>query len=57
LQLLLEQTAKLRRDPDKVKAEIDAAENEEWIDKNMEAVFVFKNDSGEEESFRIDDFL
>ena len=54
---MLEQTAKLRRDPDKVKAEIDAAENEEWIDKNLDAVFVFKNPDGDEENFSIGDFL
>lgn len=55
--MLLEQTAKLRRDPDKVKAEIDRQENEEWIDKNMDAIFTFKNPDGEEENFSIEDFL
>lgn len=56
LQLLVEQTCKLRRDPEQVKAEIIAAEKEEWIDKNRDAIFIFEGTDGDE-SFSVSDFL
>lgn len=56
LQSLVEQTCKLRRDPEQIKGEIIAAEKEDWIEKNQDAVFVFKGAEGEE-SFSISDFL
>lgn len=57
LKMLVEQTCKLRRDPEAVRAEIDKADNEEWIENNLDSVFVFKNPDGEIENFSIGDFF
>lgn len=57
LQALLEQTARLRRDPTQVKAEIDKIEHQEWCEKNRDAVFVLTDEDGQQEAFSIEEFL
>lgn len=57
LNLLLNQTAKLRRDPEAVKAEVDRAKSEEWIDDNRDARFTFTDPEGNEEFFSLGEFL
>jgi hypothetical protein len=57
LELLLNQTAKLRRDPAEVKAEIDRADNAAWIDKNLDSAFAIELPDGTTETFSISEFL
>jgi hypothetical protein len=53
LHLLLEQTAKLRRDPEQHRKAVDKAETEQWLNDNQTTQFV----SEDGQIFSMDEFL